>query len=165
MLPNNDGFYTFNQVIILEKLALIEVQNDDSTSLNKLQNILLNTKKLYSISEDYTNIATTYANVANLYTKLKDLDNALITCNKGIEFSKIYNVTYNLHYLYYFKAYCLFHTGQKDEAMRNLSIVISLVYAKEDKKLFNYFMNYIEKEFNTTKTKIINMLKVSIENF
>ncbi|MGI6782328.1 MAG: helix-turn-helix domain-containing protein [Acholeplasmataceae bacterium] len=165
LLPSHTGFYTFNDIMILEKLAFLEVPNNETNALNQLHNILLDTKRLYSISENYSMIATLYANVPNLYTKLKDLEHALVICDRGISYSERYNVTKNIHHLYYLKAYCLFHSGNHDDAMENLSIVISLVFGKQDKRLFQYFIELIIKEFNMTKPMIYQMHQLSIQNY
>jgi len=165
LLPSQKGFYTFNDIVILEKLALLEVETKDTTSLKKLQSILLDTTRLYSMSDNYSVVATIYANVANLLTKIDDLENALIVCEKGIDYSITYNATKNIHHLYYLKAYCLYQDNKIDEAMENLSIVISIVFSMQDKQRFNYFIELIMKEFNMTRPMVYQMYQLSVQNF
>lgn len=165
LLPVQNGFYTFNHIIILEKLAWLEIGFKESKSLEALQTILLDTKRLYAINHHHAVIATMYANVANIITKSKEFESALILCDKGISYSKTYNVTKNIHYLYYIKSYCLFQNNEKDAAMQNLSIVVSLVFAMQDKKKFKYFIEIIMKEFNLTKPMIYQMHQLSLENY
>ena len=163
--PSHEGFYTFNDIIILDKLAWLEMNNKVSNALDKLNLILLDTKKLYAINNHHAVIATIYANVANLLTKKDDFKAALIICEQGINYSKKYNVTKNIHHLYYLKAYLFFQEGHKDAAMLNLSIVISLVFAMQDKKEFKYFIDLISNEFQMTKSMIYQMHQVSLEKY
>lgn len=165
LLPEQNGYYTFNHIIILEKLAWLEMSIKISKSLDDLQSILLDTKRLYAIKDHHAVIATMYANVANLITKSKDFEKALILCDKGIYYSKKYNVTKNIHYLYYIKAYCLFQNDNHDAAMQNLSIVVSLVFAMQNKKKFKYFIEIIMKEFNMTKEMIYQMHQLSLQQY
>src|SRR5690554_76201 len=165
LLPEQSGFYTFNDLIIFEKLALLEVNQNESPSLKILLDILLNTEKLYVTNTNQYVLATTYANVANYLTKRKEYEEALKICNKGLEYSKSFYVTKNIHYLYYLKAYCLFHTEDKEGATFNLSIVISWVFAIQDEYMSNYFINLIMKEFNMTKSMIYQMHQKVLANY
>lgn len=165
LLPDQKGFYTFNDIIILDKLAFLEIETKETTSLKKLQTILLDPTKLYAINENHSVIATTYANVANMLTRLEDFENALIICDNGINYSKAYNATKNIHYLYYIKAYCLFQNNKIDEAMQNLSIVISYVFAMQEKQKFKYFIELIMEEFNMTRPMVYQMYQLSLQNY
>lgn len=164
LLPEREGFYTFNDIIILEKLSQIELETKETKALEKLQVILLDTSKLYSVSDNYSVIATVYANVANVLTRLEDFDNALIICQKGIDYSITYNATKNIHYIYYLQAYCFYQQNNQEDAMKNLSIVISIVYSMQDKRRFNYFIELIMKEFNMTKPMVFQMYQLSVQD-
>lgn len=165
LLPEKIGFYTFNDIIILNRMAQLELETKETKSLEKLQKILLDTTRLFAINDNYSVIATVYANVANVLTRLEDFENALIVCEKGIDYSITYNATKNIHHLYYLKAYCLYQDNKIDEAMENLSIVISIVFSMQDKQRFNYFIELIMKEFNMTRPMVYQMYQLSVQNF
>ena len=165
LLPLKNGFYTFNDIVILEKIAWIEMEQKGSKALEKLQAILLDPKKLYSINNHHAVIATIYANTVNLLTKKGDFKTALNICERGIAYSKKYNVTKNIHHLYYLKAYLFFQNDDKDAAMINISIVISLVFAMQDKKEFKYFIDLIANEFSMTKSMIYQMHQIALEKY
>ncbi len=165
LLPVHNGFYTFNDILILDKLAWLEIGIKESKSLKDLQAILLDTKKLYTISDNHITIATIFASVSNLLTKSKESSYAMKICETGINYCKKYSITENIHHLYYLLAYNQFRDNKKENAMENLSIVISIVFSMQDKKEFMYFISLITKEFNMTKTMVYQMHQLSLENY
>jgi transcriptional regulator with XRE-family HTH domain len=165
LLPIHNGFYTFNDILILDKLAWLESYDKLSVSLVKLQTILLDTKKLYTISDNHITIATIFASVSNLLTKSKELSYAVEICKTGINYCKKYSITENIHHLYYLLAYNQFRDNKKESAMENLSIVISIVFSLQDKKEFTYFISLITKEFGLSKAMIYQMHHLALQTY
>lgn len=142
-----DGFYTFNDVLILDKISWIEVENNNRDTLDILYSILTDTSKLYNIYNSHAVIASIFANVANMYTKLKCFEFALEIVKEGIVYCKKHGTLKKIHYLYYLKAYTLYNLNKKEEAMENIARVITIAFSMNNKKEIKYFIDLINKEF------------------
>ena len=148
LLPEKFDLVSFNDVIVLEKVAEIEVSQNHMKHLNILNNLLLNPKKLYLIKNNEHVISNLYSNISILYSRLNQFSESYALAEKGISYSLKHHQFKAIPNLYYLLAYNLFKQDKIRDASKELYYLIAYVYSTKQKDKIDYFLELIKKEFN-----------------
>ncbi len=152
------GFYTFNDLIILEKMAWIEVDRHETTSLDLLSSIILNRKTLYGLSTMYSTLSSIMSNIANMYNKLDLYEQSNSICEAGILYMKKYNTYKHIYVLYYLLAYNHKMLENLELSNKYLAMTLTNLFSIDNQKEYQYIITLIKDEFNLDKDELINMV-------
>jgi hypothetical protein len=160
-----NDFYTFNDLIILEKMAWIEIDRHETTSLDLLSSIILDRKTLYGLSNMYAALSSIMSNVANMYNKLDLYEQSNNICEAGIVYMKKYNTYQHIYVLYYLLAYNHKMLDNLELSQKYLAMTLTHLFSLDLNKDYLYIVSLIKDEFNLDKDALMHIVSHAIKIF
>lgn len=160
-----NGFYTFNDLIILEKMAWIEIERHDTTSLDLLSRIILDRKTLYGLSNMHATLSSIMSNVANMYNKLDLYEHSNDICETGIKYMHKHATYKHIYVLYYVLAYNHNMLDNLELSNRYLAMTLTHLFSLDFHKDYTYIVSLIQDEFNLNKETLMAFVSHAIQAF
>jgi len=147
----NRNHITFTDIVILQKIAELEIKNQKRDSLDFLKETLLQGKMYLSGNSRYY-LPSVYVKTAKLYGVVAEYSDTLEICKHGINYSLKNNDVSALPNLYYLSCMAKFKLGLRHEINSDLARCLITSCTSEDK--YRQFLWLFQKNLGYSSSAI-----------
>lgn len=139
--------YTFIDAITLCEIAHLELERKVFDAMQYLHEMLTDRKRRYVSSNTRYVLPQIYVRLCKLYGLNNEIEKSLDIAMEGIKYSQYVNDMSTLEYLFYYASLCHLKLNNIEEAIKYKTKCLNICEIKENKKVYDKFNAWINKDF------------------